>query len=217
MEAFQWPSESTAPHNEPALMVLYSLGDSGFIHLRLNAVNYFSNPQTHAFNTPFQLSIVPPKILALSKIFGGKQLSDSPRDSNNSDLRVRHGDVVIFATDGVWDNLSTVDILKIVSRQMLGFGAWSTGDNGIIVNEHLDDLTKEGGVPKQNVENSLQTLVAVNVVGEAKRASENLKRDGPFAKEVQKYYPNEDYHGGKVDDICVVVAIVVKRGIGGEK
>jgi protein phosphatase PTC7 len=36
--------------------------------------------------------------------------------------------------------------------------------------------------------------------------------DGPFAKEVQKYYPNEDWRGGKVDDICVVVAIVVEEG-----
>ncbi len=37
-----------------------NLGDSGFIHLRLNAVHSASEPQTHAFNTPFQLSIIPP-------------------------------------------------------------------------------------------------------------------------------------------------------------
>ena len=186
-----------------------SLGDSGFIHLRLNAVHYFSNPQTHAFNTPFQLSIVPPRILALSKIFGGEQLHDSPRDSNLSDHRVRHGDVLVFATDGVWDNLSTVDLLKIISHQMLNSQAWSKGDNGTTVSERLDKLTSEENFSLNNGANNLQTLLAVNVVREAKQASEDTRRDGPFAKEVQRFYPHEGYRGGKVDDICVVVAVVI--------
>ena len=186
-----------------------SLGDSGFIHFRLNAVHHFSNPQTHAFNTPFQLSIVPPRILALSKMFGGEQLHDLPRDSNLTHHQVRHGDVLVFATDGVWDNLSTIDLLRIVSRQMLGFEAWSTGDNGTIVTNRLNKLTIEGGISKGGAENNLQALLAVNIVGEAKQASEDTRRDGPFAKEVQKFYPQENFHGGKIDDICVIVAVVV--------
>lgn len=211
-EVSLWPSESSISWIcMEYTHFRHSLGDSGFIQFRLNAVHHFSNPQTHAFNTPFQLSIVPPKILALSKIFGGKQLSDSPKDSNFTDHQVRHGDVLIFATDGVWDNLSTRDLLQIVSRQMLGFQAWSTGDNGTTVTEKLGALTEEGGIAKSGAENNLQTLLAVNVVGEAKRASENYKRDGPFAKEVQKHYPRENFHGGKVDDICVVVAVVVDK------
>lgn len=142
-------------------------------------------------------------------MFGGKQLHDSPRDSNFSDHEVRHGDVLVFATDGVWDNLSTLDLLQIVSRQMLGFRAWAASDNGTTVTEQLSPLTEGGGIPRKNVENNLQTSLAVNIVGEAKRASEDTRRDGPFAKEVKKYYPHETYHGGKVDDICVVVAVVV--------
>lgn len=149
-------------------------------------------------------------MLAMSRMFGGETLHDSPRDSNYSDHQVRHGDILIFATDGVWDNLSSLDLLKIVSRQMLGFQAWATGDNGTIVTNNLAQLTEPGGVAKKGRENSLQTLLAVNVVGEAKRASEDTRRDGPFAKEVKKYYPHERYHGGKVDDICVVVAVVVE-------
>ena len=187
-----------------------SLGDSGYIHFRLNAVHHFSNPQTHAFNTPFQLSVIPPKILALSRLFGGNQLSDSPEDSNDTSHEVRHGDVVMFATDGVWDNLSALELLRIVSRQMTGFQAWKTGEKGTTVSKTLDDLTQPGGISKLH-EDTLQTLLAVNVVGETKAASMNTKRDGPFAKEVQKLYPGEDFHGGKVDDICVIVAIVVQN------
>lgn len=123
---------------------------------------------------------------------------------------VRHGDVLMFATDGVWDNLSTTEILKIVSRQMTGFRAWVTGVDGTTVSKKLHQLTQEGGIPRQH-EDTLQTLLAVHIVREAKAASMNTKRDGPFAKEVQKHYPLEDYHGGKVDDICVIVAIVVQN------
>lgn len=153
---------------------------------------------------------MPPKILALTRLLGGTQLSDSPTDSNDTNHQARHGDVLIFATDGVWDNLSQLELLKIVSRQMTASNAWVTGDNGTEVSNNLHDLTQEGGIPKQH-ENTLQTLLAVNIVGEAKAASINTRRDGPFAKEVQRHYPDENYHGGKVDDICVVVAIVVKN------
>lgn len=116
----------------------------------------------------------------------------------------------MFATDGVWDNLSTRELLKIVSRQMTGLHAWKTGEKGTTVSEKIHDLTQEGRILKQH-ENNLQTLLAVNVVGEAKAASMNTKRDGPFAREVQKFYPHENYHGGKVDDVCVLVAIVVQN------
>ena len=148
-------------------------------------------------------------MLALSKIFGGEQLSDSPHDSNLTHHDVRHGDVLIFATDGVWDNLGLTDLLQIMSRQMLGFQAWSAGANGTAVTERLNSLTLEGGIARGAAEDTLQTSLAVSVVGEAKQASQDTKRNGPFAREVHKFYPHEDYHGGKIDDICVVVAVVV--------
>ncbi|KAL9606423.1 MAG: hypothetical protein Q9179_000389 [Wetmoreana sp. 5 TL-2023] len=185
-----------------------NLGDSGFVHFRLNAVHYYSNPQTHAFNTPFQLSIIPPKILARSRIFGGTPLRDFPKDASVTSHEVRHGDVLVFATDGVWDNLNSSELLQIVSRHMTGFQAWQVGDKGTRIGKDLDVLTAGGGIPKEK-EDNLQTLLAVAITGEAKAASQNSKRDGPFAKEVQKFYPHEDFHGGKVDDICVVVAIVL--------
>lgn len=149
-------------------------------------------------------------MLARSRLFGSEPLSDFPRDASVTSHQVRDGDVLVFATDGVWDNLSSVELLRIVSRYMTGFQAWQSGDKGMTVSDGLDDLTQEGGVPKQ-YENSIQTLLAAAITGEAKAASQNSRRDGPFAKEVQKFYPHEDFHGGKVDDICVVVAIVVKN------
>ena len=146
----------------------------------------------------------------MSKAFGGGPLSDLPSTADVSTHAVRHGDILVFATDGVWDNLSPVDLLKVVSRQMMGWAAWVHKEGKSDVGEGLEMLTREGGLENgKGGEDSLQTALAVAVVGEAKAASEDQRKDGPFAREVQKYYPGEDWHGGKVDDICVVVAVVV--------
>ncbi|KAL8679997.1 MAG: hypothetical protein Q9186_003763 [Xanthomendoza sp. 1 TL-2023] len=199
--------------NSTGHLEVANLGDSGFVQFRLNAVHHSSNPQTHAFNTPFQLSIIPPKILARSRIFGSMPLRDFPRDASVTSHEVRHGDVLVFATDGVWDNLSSNELLQIVSRHMAGFQAWQASDKGTMVGKELGILTTEGGIPKEK-ENTLQTLLAVAIAGEAKAASQNSRRDGPFAREVQKFYPHEEFHGGKVDDICVVVVVVVDASEG---
>ncbi|MCJ1402271.1 hypothetical protein MMC11_005491 [Xylographa trunciseda] len=196
-------------HSDGTLQVA-NLGDSGFVQLRPNAVYFASKPQTHAFNTPYQLSVFHPKLLARSLAFGHKPLSDQPKDASVTDHTVKHGDVLVFATDGVWDNLSSTDVMKLVSRYMTGFNGWVDGKDGITASDQLGVLTTEGGIGKER-ENTLQALLAVAITGEAKAASENTKLDGPFAREVQRYYPGEDWHGGKVDDICVVVAVVVKN------
>jgi protein phosphatase PTC7 len=198
---------------EDGSLEVANLGDSGFLQLRLNAVHNHSEAQTHAFNTPYQLSIIPQKIRAKNAAFGGEQLHDLPKDASVTKHSLRHGDVLIFATDGVWDNLSSQDILRIVSRLMVGARAWEPTKAGIRVGERLTFFTMPAPPPAvtQGI-SSLQSFLAVGIAGEAKAASINTKVDGPFAKEVQKYYPEEDWRGGKVDDICVVVTIVMEEG-----
>lgn len=194
-----------------------SLGDSGFVQLRPAAIHYNSNPQTHAFNTPYQLSIVPPRVLALSRAFGGNPLSDMPEASDVTTHKVHHGDVLILATDGVWDNLSPEEILRIITRRMTKLGAWVMGKGDEIhASDRISNLTRHGGLINRGEKyegDNLQASLAFSVVSEARRASLDSRRDGPFAREVKKFYPQEDYHGGKVDDICVVVAVVIARDL----
>jgi protein phosphatase PTC7 len=197
-----------------------NLGDSGFLQLRLNAVNAHSEAQTHAFNTPFQLSLVPPSVAARAAAFGGAKLSDLPRDADVTHHQLRHGDVVVFATDGVLDNLFNQEILRIASRVMVTSGAWvMTPTNGVRVADDLDPLVKSSEQSTTDDSKSrktvtLQSLLATEIVNAAKRASVNTTRDGPFAKEVQKYYPQENWHGGKIDDICVVALVVTEESEG---
>lgn len=189
-----------------------NLGDSGFLQLRLNAVHYNSEPQTHAFNTPYQLAIIPRAMRMMTQAFGGTQLNDMPKDSAVSKHSLRHGDVLVFATDGVWDNLNSWDILRLVSKLMVGSNAWAHSDDGIKVTERLSDYILKDDTEGSSQVKSLQSFLAMGIASAAKAASINRRVDGPFAKEVQKHYPHEMWTGGKVDDICVVVAVVVEDG-----
>jgi protein phosphatase PTC7 len=152
--------------------------------------------------------------------FGGAQLSDLPRDADVSQHYVRHGDVLLFATDGVLDNLFNHDILRVASRVMMSSGAWQkTPSGGVRVADSIDSLTKlssvaDGPAGSRFKTVTLQSLLATELVAAAKAASVNTKIDGPFAKEVQKYYPHEQWRGGKIDDICVVVAVVSEDSSG---
>lgn len=186
-----------------------SLGDSGFMQLRLRKVHYFSDPQTHAFNTPYQLSRIPPKILAQIKEFGGGQpFSDAPSDASIMSHELQHGDVLVFATDGVWDNLSSQDMLQIVYERMDDLDLWIDQPAGPELSPAFARLTEQSMAGSGK---TLQTLLATDIVQIAKDAGNNRRRDGPFAKAFQKAYPGEGYRGGKPDDIAVVVALVVEE------
>lgn len=216
---------------------LANLGDSGSVLLRLAAVHHYSVPQTHGFNTPYQLSIIPPRMRAQASVFGGAFLEDFPRDAAVTNIQMQHGDVLLLATDGVFDNLNNQDILKLVTSRMVLTGAWTAApDQGVGVSDSLAALTVPGGLaaafpppPSPSASNSkddssessnrlestltLQSLLAASIAGEAKIASLDFRRDGPFAKEAQRYYPGDYYRGGKVDDICALVLVAVNEGV----
>lgn len=188
-----------------------NLGDSGFMHLGLNAVRHFTEPQTHGFNTPYQLSKTPQRMLVQMAVFGGPStLSDLPKVASVTNHRVRHGDVLVFATDGVWDNLSPQDVLGIVSRNMVDIGAWVEHNGVMEVGKELRALTQAGQEGKAD-RSSLQARLAVAIAKEAKETGLNQRRDGPFAREVQKHFPGEAWHGGKPDDIAALVALVLEE------
>jgi len=156
-------------------------------------------------------------MLAQVALFGGgKPYAELPSDAALSTQHLNHGDVLIFATDGVWDNLSPEDALRIVSRLMLQLQGWVIPEAGSAdVSPDFGTLAKKAvmKIPsKEDTITGLSALLAAAITHEAKEASLNGKRDGPFAKEVQRHYPEENWRGGKPDDICTVVAVVTRDG-----
>jgi len=191
-----------------------SLGDSGFAHFRLAvsppAVVHVSPHQTHAFNTPFQLSQTPPSVRRKMELFGGRApLGDQPKDSAISQHQLQHGDVVMFATDGVWDNLSEEEIVAIIARQCEKAGIWQDGNE--LSSKHLALSTSEStDAARDKQGKNLQVAIATAVVDAAKKAGLDEKRDGPFAREVQKRYPYDNFRGGKHDDVAVIVLVALE-------
>lgn len=199
-----------------------SLGDSGFLILGAGKVANRSEAQTHAFNTPYQLSKVPARMQAQHAIFGGSShFSETPKDSDVASHQLRNGDIFLFATDGVWDNLSAQDVLEIVTKVMEEQGFWFKSHNfpgaETMYNTSMVDALPRSLEKKEDKEGFLPALLATAVMREAKAAGLDRKRNGPFAKEVNQKYPQEGWQGGKPDDIAVVVGIAVEESGDEEK
>jgi len=75
-----------------------NIGDSGFLVVRQGEVVHRSQEQQHYFNTPFQLSLPPTELLS-------EVLSDQPESADQYEFPVEDGDVILLATDGIFDNV----------------------------------------------------------------------------------------------------------------
>lgn len=75
-----------------------NIGDSGFLVVRHGKIVHRSQEQQHYFNTPFQLSLPPSEMAS-------DVLSDLPESADRYEFGVQDGDVIIMATDGIFDNV----------------------------------------------------------------------------------------------------------------
>jgi protein phosphatase PTC7 len=70
----------------------------------------FPTTQLRAFNTPFQLGHAPDSGDAADPRF------ESPHDASIVRVPVRPGDVLVLATDGLFDNMSEDDLLDALEE-----------------------------------------------------------------------------------------------------
>lgn len=75
-----------------------NIGDSGFLVVRCGEVVHRSQEQQHYFNTPFQLSLPPTELQS-------EVLADRPESADQYEFCVEDGDVILLATDGIFDNV----------------------------------------------------------------------------------------------------------------
>ncbi|KAG1673491.1 Protein phosphatase PTC7 [Nymphon striatum] len=86
-----------------------NIGDSGFLVVRSGEVLHRSEEQIHYFNTPHQLS-QPPSDQSF------QVLSDSPDTADTSSFKVQEGDLILLATDGLFDNVPDNMIINELSK-----------------------------------------------------------------------------------------------------
>eukprot|EP00933_Yihiella_yeosuensis_P050666 TRINITY_DN48464_c0_g1_i1.p1 TRINITY_DN48464_c0_g1~~TRINITY_DN48464_c0_g1_i1.p1 ORF type:complete len:372 (-),score=81.96 TRINITY_DN48464_c0_g1_i1:83-1111(-) len=164
-------------------IAILNLGDSGAILLRpalrtppgsdqpllFPRVVFRSSDQTHYFNCPYQLG-------------SGNAPVETP---DFIQVRVRTGDLIVAATDGVFDNLFDHQVQAIVARHM--GKAWSLGAP---VAPHLQGL-------------------ATSIAKQAQRIGQQEDHKDiitPFA--LSAHSEGLSFRGGKLDDTTVVVGLI---------
>lgn len=84
-----------------------NLGDSGFMVLRDKKIVYKSEEQQHGFNTPYQLALPPSECLHPVH-------SDAPEQATAAHLRLQEGDLILVATDGLFDNIPSHVLMRML-------------------------------------------------------------------------------------------------------
>lgn len=82
-----------------------NLGDSGSMIIRQGKPFFRTTSQQHRFNAPYQITLSPEGTV-----------SDSSSKATLTSLPAKEGDIVLLATDGLWDNVWTEEIMHIVNQ-----------------------------------------------------------------------------------------------------
>ncbi|OEJ81047.1 Protein phosphatase 2C 7, mitochondrial [Hanseniaspora osmophila] len=96
--------------SEGGKLTVTNLGDSWCGVFRGNKLVFKTQFQTLGFNTPYQLSIIPEKIMADAKKRGSSYITNTPNDADNYEFQLKSNDVIVLATDGVTDNIDVGDM-----------------------------------------------------------------------------------------------------------
>lgn len=162
--------------NGPSSIAIANLGDSGIALFRGDNLIWQSSQQEYLFNYPYQLSSDKDAI---------------PKDADRHLLtKLKSGDILILATDGLWDNLYNKEITKYLDDDL-----------------DVEDIATNLAVSAFHASNDEKRW------GPFSQASvENLYSASPYAEEedfVPPPAPLIDYMGGKPDDITVIVGRLV--------
>ncbi|KAK9843763.1 hypothetical protein WJX81_005353 [Elliptochloris bilobata] len=99
----------------PDVLEVASLGDSGFRLMRSGQCAFASEVQQHRFNMPLQL--------ACEELLPG---ADGPDDADVYELDLVAGDVLIAATDGLFDNMWDRQLEQLVESELQKGGPRTT-------------------------------------------------------------------------------------------
>ncbi|RKP32754.1 protein serine/threonine phosphatase 2C [Metschnikowia bicuspidata] len=97
---------------------LVNLGDSWCGLFRDYKLVKETQFQTHNFNTPYQLAKIPPQILRQAELQGKRYIIDKPDMCEEYVWDLKKDDVIIFASDGVTDNVVPHDIELFLKDQL---------------------------------------------------------------------------------------------------
>lgn len=80
-----------------------NVGDSGFALFRNRQLIFQSKPLQHFFDCPLQFA-------------DSESSTDKAEDASLSELELQPGDLIVMATDGVWDNLYMDELISLLPK-----------------------------------------------------------------------------------------------------
>jgi len=160
-----------------------NIGDSGYLILRPYIkeskieieVIYKSEEQTHGFNFPYQVGE------------GG----DNPSSAEVKDHEIQKDDIIILASDGLWDNLYVEQIVFILKKYY---------------EIEMKELNNEKIEKKSEVFIYKPKNLSEIITNTAENVSLDSNYKSPFSVRSKGVYL-----GGKHDDITVIVAQIIEE------
>ncbi|TFY50491.1 hypothetical protein EVJ58_g11028, partial [Rhodofomes roseus] len=179
-------SQGPAVSERGAMLTIAHLGDCMGMLIRGEDIVWRTEEMWWNFNTPVQLGPASPT---------------RPRDAQVFRIPVQADDILILASDGLSDNLWDEDVLDEVirfRRPFLADGSWST----------------PAPAQASSGRSTLAAMLSEALCSRARRAAERREGKGvcdpelevPFARRAREL--GRSFHGGKPDDISVLVAVV---------
>ena len=157
-------------------------------------IAFVSQQQLKSFNHPFQMGWTGEEIADKNSSF--KQASDSCTSS----VHILRGDIIIMATDGLFDNVDIDDIASVALK-------WEM-DNQFIDNGGIDSRRRRWESGESMTDISAQTIpkLAELLCKKARENSLDNTVDSPFALLAKE---NDIMWSGGMPDDCTVVAMHV--------
>ena len=154
--------------------------------------------QTHSFNCPFQIS-AEDGLDDMEDVLGAARL-------DVTGVRCKTGDVVVAATDGLWDNLSQHSVQHMVALRVHALWAAAARHGAMRPREELEAISDDAlahRTPAQAL-----TAVAEDLRDRALQVGASEDAHTPFERAAAAEGIT-NLRGGKLDDVTVVLGLVV--------
>lgn len=196
---------------------VFNLGDSSMLILRHDVTRkhpiYFLMPfQVLDFNTPAQIGHV---CKALSSKYEGATWN-SPEDADIEAIDIAPNDVILLATDGLWDNVSIDDIMYCLDRHFNPSIVQELGQRTVFETEGvlfraLTDLVGIALSNSLNTEKPSPFSLGYNDNLKKKfieKYDDYLKQQPDREQLIEDWLSKRLHKGGKPDDITLSLSIV---------
>lgn len=178
-----------------------NVGDSGLVVIRDGREIFATNDQQHRFNHPYQVAY--------------KKHNDL-NQAQNFNVDLIENDIVVLASDGLWDNVYKRDILSIIQQHITP--ARDAPSVEYLEKQLIEEIhMKRGEIKQRGLRSELSApyrefgklvkKIALQLGTTAYNASQRVEGSSPFSKKAR--LEGQQRSGGKADDITIVVGAAV--------